>query len=418
MDLLRRRSFGRTPAQEGRVAAFGGSSPPGATDHDHRTARRRQDSRPHHRADGAVRDADPRRPRRGGDQGRAARGRRHPPHRADAQSRHGAHLPARQPRQAERRARSQAAGGARRPAPPRAARRRDDLERPPGGDEAARPRLRRRRRAQPAHRVRHLLRLRPARAGGGEARVRRSHPGGRRHPVAHAAGRRAGARVRAGDARRPAHRAARGLCGVGRAVRARADRQGPGGRGADVRGRRAVRARRSPGRPHLRAADRRTGLRAAAHAAPPAVRNARRLPLPADLQRQAVAELLRRDRRAGALRARPALRVADRARRAHRRGVRLRRGGDAHAHDRRVGAAPGRRRHPAPADELAGRPPRRPAPARDRIHGRGASSDRGHPARARRAHVLVGNAARRARAGAAARRAHGRGAARGGLFGG
>ena len=121
---------------------------PGRRDHshEHRTACRRQDPRPHHGADGAVRDADPRRPRRGGDQGRAARRRRHPPDRADAQPRHGPHLPARQPRQAERRARSEAAGGARRPAPPRAARRRDDLERPPGGDEAARPRLRRRRR--------------------------------------------------------------------------------------------------------------------------------------------------------------------------------------------------------------------------------------------------------------------------------
>ena len=73
------------------------------------------------------------------------------------------------------------------------------LERPPGGDEAARPRLRRRRRAQPAHRVRHLLRLRPARAP--RRRSPRTTTSSRAPPGSRGsspAGRRTGAGVRAG----------------------------------------------------------------------------------------------------------------------------------------------------------------------------------------------------------------------------
>ena len=58
-------------------------------------------------------------------------------------------------------------------------------------------------------------------------------------------------------------RAARGLRGVGGAVRPRENRQGPGDRGADVRGGGAVRPRRSPRRAHVRPADRPAGLRAA-----------------------------------------------------------------------------------------------------------------------------------------------------------
>ena len=91
-----------------------------------------------------------------------------------------------------------------------------------------------------------------------------------------------------------------------------------------------------------------------------------------------------------------ALLLADCAGREHRRGVRLRRGGDADADDRRVGAAPRRAR-----TSRTSRSTRRRTCSTTRISRatgfvrRGESSDRGHPARARRADVLVGDAARR-----------------------
>ena len=78
-----------------------------------RTPRRRARARPHHRGDGALRHADPRRLRRRRGEGRVARGRHHALRLALPFQGHGAHLPQRQPQQARHRARPEEARGAR-----------------------------------------------------------------------------------------------------------------------------------------------------------------------------------------------------------------------------------------------------------------------------------------------------------------
>ena len=119
-----------------------------------------------------------------------------------------------------------------------------------------------------------------------------------------------------GSRRRPAcrHRA-----GVGRAACPR-QRTRAAGRDSHVRGHGAHDAGRPPGRRHVRPAAGPRRLRQAARAAPPALRHGRRLPVPADLQRQALAQLLRPDRPAGTGR-RSALSQPWRARRASARST-------------------------------------------------------------------------------------------------
>ena len=86
----------------------------------------------------------------------------------------------------------------------------------------------------------------------------------------------------------------------------RPHRRGTIDRNPDVRNHGAVRARRSHGRPQLRAADRTARLFAAAVAGPPPLPDQRRLCLRAGLYRQAMERVLSRDRPRKRSRPRPA----------------------------------------------------------------------------------------------------------------
>ena len=172
-----------------------------------------------------------------------------------------------------------------------------------------RPRLRRRRRAQPAHRLRRRYGFGQRGPYAGEARLRRPHPGRGRHAVAHAAGRRAGRRATCRSTLADRITGLHAAYAVTAALYAR-ERTGKGQAvevpmfeaaaqfvlGDHMGGRTFDPPIGEPGYARL----------LTPHRGPYATRDG--YVCAADLQRQAVAQLLRRDRRAGALRARPALR--------------------------------------------------------------------------------------------------------------
>ncbi len=123
----------------------------------------------------------------------------------------------------------------------------------------------------------------------------------------------------------------------------------PARRRADVRDDGAVHPGRAHGRRHLLAAVGAGRLSAAAGARAHTVPDQGRPRLRADLHRQAVAQLLRADRRPRPRRARSAPGQPRRAHAAHRRVVHRGRRGAAHAHHRRMARGARARRHPGDA---------------------------------------------------------------------
>ena len=359
-----------------------------------RPARRHPRRRPDDRADGPLRDPDPRRLRRRRDQGRAARRRHHAARRPDAEPAHGADVLPGQPQQAQRRARHQDAGRPRRAQAPVPARRRVHLQRAPGGAAPARPRAGRHPRRQPAARASEPDRLRRGRALLGPARLRRPDPGPRRHSGDHPpAGRQGRAALCAAHHGGPHRRAQRRACGAGGADGARALRQGPDDRAADVRDAGAVRAVRPFRRPRVRAADRPARLQPPARARPPPLRDARRPHLHPGLHRPALGGVLPHHRQARAV-PRRSLPQCGRALALFRRGLRAdgRGAGDAH-HRRMAGHLPGGR-HSGRADARPRRADRRSASRGGRLLRDARPSDRGPHPRGRHPEPLEPFAAR------------------------
>ena len=255
---------------------------------DGRSVGRRSHSRLHDRRAGPLGGAAAGRSRGGRHQDRAA-GRRHDaPARAGPQSRHGRLLPRLQSLQAFDRSRPQAGVRAQGAVQARRDRRRGDAQLSPRSRQAAGRRVRGVREDQSAPRLSRDLRLPRRRTDGREGGLRRHHPG--RFRPGRSADRRGGRAALPADHRgRQDQLERRRLGAAGGPVRARAYRQGPGGRGADVRDAGLLRDGRASLWRDLQAGARHGGLQARAQQGAPPLSVEGRLLRAAALHRQSLA---------------------------------------------------------------------------------------------------------------------------------